>query len=771
MIQQTPLILIVDDDMALQRATVYLMKKAGYNTCVADDGISGLQIAREQKPDIVLLDVKLPDISGLDICKFIKEDPTLVNTFVILVSGVFIDWQNRMEGIQGGADAYITRPVANEEILVRVQGLLRIQQAEKALRENEERYRTMIESSPEAITIIRDEKLFYCNPAMVRLLGASSPQQLVGTLIYDFAPPDEREIASEIIKKITCGTSFIDTGTERILRKLDGTIIIVEMRAVSMIFEGQPAIQSNLHDITERKRAEKQRQTTDEMQAAYQYARSLIEASLDPLVTISPAGKITDVNLATEEATGVPRQDLIGTDFADYFTEPDRARAEYQQVFESGYVIDYPLTLRHTSSKTIDVLYNARIYRAKDGKVLGVFAAARDITQRKQAEQRLLEYQRLLAETEAIGTVGGWEIDIETMQLIWTDEVYRIHEVDKPFHPTVDQGIQYYTPASQPLIARAVQRAIELGEPFDLDLEIITAKGNQRWVHTIGKADLLQRKVRGFFQDISARKQAELELINAHALLEQRVQERTAQLQAANENLEKAAHMKDEFLASMSHELRTPLTGILGLSEALQLPSYGPLNEKQTKAVYHIHQSGRHLLEMINEILDLAKVGAGKMELNPTRFPLEKICQESLEINATQAAAKQLHYGFSSTPQSIILIADARRIKQILVNLIANAVKFTPTGGSFGIEVNACAAEKQIHITVWDTGIGIKAEDLQHIFQSFVQLDARLARKYSGTGLGLVMVKRLTELHGGSVTVQSTFGQGSRFTVTLPWQN
>jgi signal transduction histidine kinase len=287
----------------------------------------------------------------------------------------------------------------------------------------------------------------------------------------------------------------------------------------------------------------------------------------------------------------------------------------------------------------------------------------------------------------------------------------------------------------------------------------------------------------GTHQDISARKQAEFDLQKAHDLLEQRVHERTAELSAANLGLEKAARMKDEFLASMSHELRTPLTGILGLSEALQMPGPGhdPLTEKQRTYLTHIHNSGEHLLEMVNDILDFSSIGSGKFDLNLVSCSLEEICQSSLRKTLAQADAKHLQHNFSMSPSHIIVSADAHRLQQILSNLLSNAVKFTPQGGSFGIEVRGesgpgCGtglddpSEKQVRITVWDTGIGIHEEDLSRLFQLFIQLDARTARQYNGTGLGLALVKRLTELHGGSVSVESTFGSGSRFTVCLPWQ-
>jgi signal transduction histidine kinase len=201
----------------------------------------------------------------------------------------------------------------------------------------------------------------------------------------------------------------------------------------------------------------------------------------------------------------------------------------------------------------------------------------------------------------------------------------------------------------------------------------------------------------------------------------------------------------------------------------LLMPHIGPLNTKQSTYLGHIQDSGKHLLELINQILDLAKLETGKIELNLAAYSLREICQASLEITSEQAATKHLQTHFSMEPEAIILNADALRLKQIVINLLSNAIKFTPDGGSFGIEIVGSQDKKQILLTVWDSGIGIQAEDIPRLFQSFVQLDARLGRKYEGTGLGLALVRRLSELHGGSVSIESTPGQGSRFTVLLPW--
>ena len=269
--------------------------------------------------------------------------------------------------------------------------------------------------------------------------------------------------------------------------------------------------------------------------------------------------------------------------------------------------------------------------------------------------------------------------------------------------------------------------------------------------------------------DITERKRIEAALLEEQALLAQRVKERTEALSQANIQLARSARLKDEFLASMSHELRTPLTGILGLTEALQLKIYGELNEKQERSINHIEESGRHLLSLINDILDLSKIDAGKIVLDIKPISIHTVCQSSLQIIKQAALKKGIKVNLKIHDAIDLMHGDERRLKQILVNLLNNAVKFTPEYGSIGLEVVGDRANKRVKFIVLDTGIGIEPQDMERLFKPFVQLDASLARQYEGTGLGLSLVLKFVELHGGGVSVESEPGRGSRFIITLPW--
>jgi diguanylate cyclase (GGDEF)-like protein/putative nucleotidyltransferase with HDIG domain len=270
--------------------------------------------------------------------------------------------------------------------------------------------------------------------------------------------------------------------------------------------------------------------------------------------------------------------------------------------------------------------------------------------------------------------------------------------------------------------------------------------------------------------ELIERMRAEKELQDERELLAQRVEERTKELKEANAQLTSALRTKDEFLATMSHELRTPLNAILLLSESMQNGVYGAIEERQVGVLDNVKQSARHLLSLINDILDMSKIEAGMFEIDKGPVSVSAICRNSLTIIEESARSKGLELVYHMDPAIDTVNGDERRLAQILVNLLSNAVKFTPEGGKVGLEVTGDTRTGMLHFAVWDTGIGIAEADQKRLFQPFVQLDSKLSRLYEGTGLGLALVDRLAKLHGGSVALQSEPGQGSRFTVSIPWE-
>ena len=279
----------------------------------------------------------------------------------------------------------------------------------------------------------------------------------------------------------------------------------------------------------------------------------------------------------------------------------------------------------------------------------------------------------------------------------------------------------------------------------------------------------------GLYDDIS-RLNNELvnlqrELAKTNAQLEQRVAARTADLTQSNAALTQALCVQSGFLAAVSHELRTPLAAVLGLAETLQLGIYGPLTECQQKPVAMLLSSGQRLLALVTDVLDYTALEAGAVSLRRADTPVAEICQASLQAVQGVAATRQIRLTCQIAGALATVPADRQRLEQMLVKLLENAIKFTPEGGAVGLDVTGDVGRREVHFTVWDTGIGLAPEDQAGLFEPFTQVDSRLARNYEGAGLGLALVRRLVELHGGQVKAESDGpGKGSRFTVKLPWE-
>jgi signal transduction histidine kinase len=242
-------------------------------------------------------------------------------------------------------------------------------------------------------------------------------------------------------------------------------------------------------------------------------------------------------------------------------------------------------------------------------------------------------------------------------------------------------------------------------------------------------------------------------------------------LRIARDEAEAANHAKSDFLANMSHELRTPMNAVIGFSEVLADERFGPLNEQQMRGVGHILSSGRHLCALINDTLDLSRVEAGRMELDPTDVRLPQLIEDSLDFVREKASRHGLSLAtdIEGHARGLVFSADERRLKQVLLNLLWNAIKFTPDGGR--VEVTARAIGGELHVSVSDDGIGVPEEDQERVFEEFEQLDSSYAKRQPGTGLGLALSRRIVELHGGRIWVESEGeGKGSTFSFTIPLQ-
>ncbi len=597
------------------------------------------------------------------------------------------------------------------------------------------------------------------------------------------------------------GVISVESETPDAFTEQDQRLLATLANQAAIAFENARLYETIQKELSERKRAEQA------LRASEVHYRQLADSITDILFELDQDLHYTHWNKASETLTGISARDAIGKSMHEIFGESEE-QIRISQIYESVLKNRQPRTFETTlflngqkGSFEINAYPSTR----------GVSVVAKDVTERKRSEIimqkrfELMEYashhslQELMQKTtDEIGELTGSSIGflhfVEEDQITlgmqtWSTSALQLFQVpaSEGKHLPLDQAGVWAEAARQrhPLIQNdyeslSKRKGLPQGHlPVTREL-VIPIIRNERIMAIMGIANKPQdythydlevaARLADYAWDITERKQMELALQAERNQLAQRVDERTADLSRANSNLARALRVKDEFLANMSHELRTPLNAILGLSESLSEQTAGPLNEKQQKYIATISESGHHLLSLINDILDLAKIDAGQITLDINKVDVRSVCQASLRMIKQLAQKKNQDVALEIDSHIGLMWADERRLKQMLVNLLGNAVKFTPENGKLGLEVHGDEEANKISFTVWDRGIGIKEEDLMRLFQPFVQVDFGLARETTGTGLGLALVAQMARLHGGSIHAISEPENGSRFSVVLPWE-
>lgn len=620
---------------------------------------------------------------------------------------------------------------------------------EEALRASEEKFRALTENNPLQITRYNASyECLYSNPAGLRISGfdpATAVGQTLRTLMQD-------ELVAAFGEQ--CLQQVFTTGEPYHTEYQFGDRVLAWWLAPEFNRAGRVvSVITTTMDITDRKRAEEALRASEEKFRALANNNPLAIARYDRQYRYLYAN-----TQAAQRAQAETPEAILGCSDRDLFGAVEmvlHAEQELNEVFNWGLP-------QHSEFSFAERIYERWVAPEFDANnhVLSVITTSMDVTERRHIEQQLRESEarfRAMSDASPLGLF----VDDPSGQCVYVNTAY-LAIIGLSMEEALGSGwMRAIHPEDQEFALTRWENARQQRLFHENVYRFLHSDGTEIWVS--GKvapmwdgATLLGFV--GTMEDITDRVQTE-----------EALRQRSEELEAANAALAKAARHKDEFLASMSHELRTPLTGILALSEALQRQVYGPLTDKQRKSLQSIEESGRHLLELINDILDLSKIEAGKMELQLETINIEDVCQASLRLIRQIAQAKKHNVAYTINPVGLRLRADNRRLKQMLVNLLSNAVKFTPEGGALGLEVVGDAQQQTVHFTVWDTGIGIATENMGKLFQAFMQLDSRLARQYSGTGLGLALVSRMAELHGGNVSLESEIGRGSRFTITLPW--
>lgn len=524
---------------------------------------------------------------------------------------------------------------------------------------------------------------------------------------------------------------------------------------------------------------------------------ALVESSTDLVALATLDQRMTFVNSAGRALVGLPNLEAVGqTTIADYFDEATVARLHQEvvpAVLAQGNwqgVMD----IRHfQTGERIPLFFNSTLVRHPDtGEPLGIGTVGREIGLLQRIDQ---ERQ---AATEALAQLNQ-ELEDRIRQR--TAELQASEHKFRAIFNNTFQFTGLMTPDG--ILLEANQTALDFAGLKPQDVLHKPLWQSHWWSLSVAEQQRLQAAVaqaaQGQFMryelDFRGRRDSVITVdfsirplqdatgrvvllipeardITEHKQMEAQLRASNDRLAEANRELSRATRLKDEFMATMSHELRTPLSSILGMAQALRHEIYGPLSERQHHAIGIVERSGRHLLALINDVLDLAKIESGKMDMRLAPLTLNDLCENSLALVQQQARQKQIQLSLHTHGTPTQIEADELRLKQALINLLDNAVKFTPAGGQVRLIVepdpDAPSATAMLRFTVADSGPGIAASDYSRMFDSFVQLDSSLTREHGGTGLGLALVKRIAEMHGGRVTVESQVGQGSRFSLHLP---
>lgn len=745
-LEDTACVLIADNNVSMLNSVQELLEP--HCTVIPfSQGGQVLETARKYQPDLILFDVMMPGMDGRAFLTALRGDDTLRAIPVILISSrVGEDLEG--EALLAGADDYLIKPFSARELLIRVKANLDLsrlrQKTQAAARESEERLELALAASGSVGTWLWDipKNLVYGDERLANLYSLPPGAGIIGIPLaetLEAVHPDDREsVQSAIIAAMQTGEPYL---AEYRLLQQDGSVRWVLVKGKCKYDEQSRPIRfpGVTVDITDRKRAEMQLKDSEER------LRRVVESSIIGVVFWNKDnGAITDANHAFLQMVGYTREEMNAGQFNwRQMTPPEYEHLDldaFEQMDKNGICRPYEKQYFHKNGRRIDILLGVAYLVGSTNEGVAFIA---DITPQKQAERALAESEARFRSIADSAPVMIYVSDLESNNT-YTNRAYqdfvgipasgmRWKEI---FHPDeAEESLNIY-------FTGFVNR-----QSYSHECRIRRYDGIYRWVLITGKPRYLSD---GTFLGFIGSLVDITELKEAMAFAEE------------------ANNRKSEFLAVMSHELRTPLNSIIGYSRMVENGMAGPLTEKQEKYLHNVGSSGEHLLSIINDLLDVSRVEAGKMEIERERFLVAPILDEIKNMMNDLAKKVNVTLAFEIQPDIGMIEADPARFKQILINLVNNAIKFNRAGGRVWVRLTRTEDKRWLLGEVEDTGIGIGKDKLPELFQKFYRADNSYARKHEGTGLGLALTKDLIELHGGKIEVHSQEGVGSTFTFKLP---
>lgn len=619
----------------------------------------------------------------------------------------------------------------------------RRKQLEKALQESKGRWELALDASHEGVwdlDMIKGE--IYYSPRWEEMFGfipgeAPKTQEELTLLIN---PEDLEEVMNEMHRCIQ--NKFHNYKKEFRMVHNNGTLMWVLCNASIVYNEAKKPVRivGTTLDITERKKAE----------AALLLSETRLKLQIERMpigfIVWTPDFKVMSWNPSAESIFGYTEQEMLGKHPYGYIVHQEAqpiVDAIWKRLVEGDATANSVNDNMTKDGRIITCKWTNTPIRNEDGVVTSVISMIEDITEQKKVEEGLIKSQRNFEEAQAIAHVGSWDYDLSTGNLVWTKEMFSLFEMENHPPETLYETFRSKIhPDDLAKLDEYIQRTIEQGIPYEIEERVALGDGSTRYLSCIGEPvnDAFGNMVglRGTSQNITPHKQAVL--------------------------------AKSEFLSTMSHEIRTPINGVIGIVNLLMEEN---LTDLQREYVNTLNFSAQHLSTIVSDILDFSKIESGNLILEKAHFDLEEVCRNVFKLFKNKALEKNIEYCF--TPGALVdhlIFGDVFRLNQILTNLLSNAVKFTEEGRvDFGYTIKEDTAEAvTLLFSIKDTGIGIHELEQEKIFEYFSQANERISRKYGGTGLGLTISKRLVEMQGGEIYVESNADKGSIFTVELTFE-
>ncbi|MDP9900744.1 PAS domain S-box protein [Variovorax ginsengisoli] len=590
------------------------------------------------------------------------------------------------------------------------------------------------------------------NDRFLRMVGYTRDELLAGQVSWSaLTPLAYRSLDEEALAQLN--SEGVGNPYEKEFIRKDGTripVLIGSARLDNDLREGTAYVL----DMTDRKQAE----------VGIQRLAAIVESSNDAIVGKTLDGCITSWNAAAQTIFGYTADEAIGK-YVQMLIPPERQSEETRILGEVAAGKSVPAfdTVRlRRDGEPIDVSITVSPIRDGEGRVVGASKIARDVSAQRRAETALRNSEERLRFTLEAAHIGDWDLDLDTGVMRHSarhDQCFGYAEPQADWN--FDKFIQHVHPEDRSHVKQTLDSAVTELHDWRVECRVVWPNGSLHWISKHGSVQFKSGKATcmlGIVSEITQQRQAE----NTRLAVQR--------LEVENQQIQQASRLKSQFLANMSHELRTPLTAVIGFADLLHSGFVKPDSPKHQEFLGHIGTSGRHLLQLINDLLDLSKVESGKFDFFPEHIDLNEVVKEALDVLHTAFSSKDIRITTDIDADLTDLRLDPARLKQVLYNYLSNAIKFTSAGGH--VTVRASAEEPEhFRIEVEDTGVGILAIDLPQLFTEFQQLDAGYSKRHQGTGLGLALTRRLVQAQGGQVGVRSTMGVGSVFWVVLNRKN